>query len=130
VPVVIAAKSAALRKLSAAHCANSAGANARLRTAEPTADAAGAHTSSPAADLHPTASAADAHATAAHATSATAAAAYACHRRRYASRLRRPHRAYRVRHHRAPVAREKTILRILCSRAFSHSLDLKQKHRR
>jgi hypothetical protein len=88
VPAIIAAIStaeSALRKLSAAapyeisaaRCANSARANAGLRTAEPTADAAGPHTSSPAADLHPTPCAADTHATAGHATSAATAAAAA-----------------------------------------------------
>jgi hypothetical protein len=78
VPVVIAAISA-LRKLSAAapyeisaaHCANSASANARLSTAEPAA--ADAHTPSRATDTH---AAAKVHATTAaadmHATSATA----------------------------------------------------------
>jgi hypothetical protein len=79
VPVVIAAKSAALGKLSAAtpykisaaHCANSARANARLRAAEPTADAADVHPTSRAADTHP--------ATAGHATSAAPAAAAYVH---------------------------------------------------
>ena len=83
-PAIIAAIStaeSALRKLSAAapyeisaaRCANSARANAGLRTAEPTADAAGTHTSSPAADLHPTPCAADTHATTSAATAAAAA---------------------------------------------------------
>jgi hypothetical protein len=95
VPAVIAAIStakSALRKLSAApyeisaaHWANSASANARLRTAEPTGAAAEAHTpsraadvhTSRAADVHAAATAADVHAaaTAGHATSAATATA-------------------------------------------------------
>jgi hypothetical protein len=54
---------AAPYKISAAHWTNPAGTNARLRTAEPTADTAGAHTSTTAADLHPTSCAADTHST-------------------------------------------------------------------
>jgi hypothetical protein len=92
VPVVIAAISiakSALRKLSAAapyeisaaHWADSASANARLRTAEPTSSAAEAHTPSRAADVHPSRGAADTHAAAAnvHATAghATSAAVHA-----------------------------------------------------
>jgi hypothetical protein len=92
VPVVIAAistKKSALRKLSAAapyeisaaHGADSASANARLRTAERTSSAAAeAHTPCRAADVHPSRGAADTHAaaanvhgTAGHATSAAAA---------------------------------------------------------
>src|ERR1700722_7997783 len=71
--VVIAAEStpcklsaAAPYKISAAHWANSARANARLRAAEPTADAADVHPTSRAADTHP--------ATAGHPTSAAPAA--------------------------------------------------------
>jgi hypothetical protein len=95
VPVVIAAIStakSALRKLSAAapyeisavHWANSASANARLRTAEPTAAAADAHTPSPAADGHPSRGAADVHATSraadVHATATAAAPLLGEHR--------------------------------------------------
>jgi hypothetical protein len=71
-PALRKLSAAAACEISAAHWANSARANTRLRTAKPTADA---HTSSPAAEVHPTSGAADTHAAAGHAASAATAAA-------------------------------------------------------